>query len=56
MNQAEARVIDVVISVVAEMPGKGIDQGAGIVSMAGMNHKAGGFVDDQDRIILIDNI
>ena len=40
----------------AEMEGQGVDEGAAIVAVAGVDHHAGGFVDHQQVLVLIDDV
>ncbi len=53
MNQSEARVAYIVIRRVAEMPRKGVDQGAAVIAVTRVYDQSGRFVHHQEVIVFI---
>ncbi len=56
MDKPKSRIANIIIRIVAEMPCESIDKRTRIVSVTGMHHKSGRFVDDEQRIILIHDV
>ena len=56
VDESYIGVVDVEVSVVTEVPSKGIEQGVLVVPVPGMNNKSGGLVEDEQAVVLIDNI
>ena len=56
MDEAQAGVGHVIVRVVLEVPGEGIDQCAVKVAVTGMHHHACGLIDDHQAGIFIDDI
>ncbi len=56
VNEAEARVVDVVIGSVAEVPRKGVDKRAVVVAVAGVHHQAGRLVYHQHVAVLVHDV
>jgi len=56
MDQSGSGIVDGKGGMISEVPGQAIDQSAGEISMAGMNHHAGRFVHHQQHLILVDDV
>ena len=56
VHQAEARVVDVVVGIVAQVPGQGVDKGAGPVAVTGVHDQSGRLVDHQYILVLINDV
>ena len=55
-QQAHPFVVVFRIGRAAQVPGQRVDQRAAVVAVAGMDHQAGGLVDHQEVVVLIDNV
>ena len=53
MDKSYARVVRIVVGIVAKVPRNGVDERAGVVSASGMHYKARGLVDDHNVIVFI---
>jgi len=56
MDESEARVGDVVVGVVAEVPSERVDECAVEVAVSGMDDHSGGFVDDKHLLIFVNDV
>lgn len=56
MYQSYARVIRVVVGVVAQMPGNGVDERSRVVATSRMHYQSGWFVNNEQFAVFIDNI
>ena len=56
MDEAHGGVVGVISGVVAQVPGQGVDQRAGVVAATGVDHEAGGLVDDDDVVVLVGDV